>query len=146
MEGINWLAIGVATLIPMVVGFVYYHPKVLGGIWMRANGFTLESVGNGPKPIMYLVCLGMSFLLAFWCCVQFLDPHQTNIDFDGNPKDWKTFRHGVVHGISYGLFFVFPVLGTLSIFEKKPFSWVLVNTGYWLITLCVMCGIVSAWR
>ena len=143
---LNWYAMLVATLMPMLIGFIYYHPKVLGGVWMRANGFTLESVGDGPKPIMFLVCLVLSFLLTFWCRMQFADPHQTSIDFDGNPKDWVTFQHGIVHGVFYGLLFVIPVLGTQSIFEKRPLSWVLVNAGYWILTLSAICAIVCGWR
>lgn len=146
MEQVNWLAVAVATLMPMIIGFIYYHPKVLGGVWMRANGFTLESIGTGPKPILYVVCLLLSFMLTFWCQAQFLDPHQTSIDLEGNPKDWKTFQHGMAHGIIYGLLFILPVLGTLSVFEKKPLSWVLVNTGYWMITLVAICSILAGWR
>ena len=48
---LNWIAVALTALVPMVVGFVYYHPQVLGGPWMRANGLTPESIGNGPKPI-----------------------------------------------------------------------------------------------
>jgi hypothetical protein len=143
---INWLAIALATIAPMVIGFIYYHPKVLGGVWMKANGFTLESVGNGPKPIMFLVCLLLSFMLAFWCWTQFADPHQTNIDAEGNPHDYTTFGHGVVHAVGYALLVVIPILGTMSVFEKRPFSWVWVNALYWFLTLATMCGIISAMR
>lgn len=60
---LNMMAIGVASLIPMIMGFIYYHPKVMGNAWMNANGFSQESLGNGPKPIWYLVALVLSFLL-----------------------------------------------------------------------------------
>jgi Protein of unknown function (DUF1761) len=142
----NWYAMALATLMPMIIGFIYYHPKVLGGVWMRANGFTLESVGQGPKPILMVACLVLSFMLTFWCRVQFADPHQTSIDFDGNPRDWVTFQHGVAHGFAYTLFVVFPILGTMAVFEKKSLSWVLVNVGYWLLTLMAICAIVCGWR
>jgi Protein of unknown function (DUF1761) len=143
---INWLAMLVATLLPMIIGFVYFHPKVLGGVWMRANGFTLESIGAGPKPILYLLCLFLSFLLAFWQRVQFFDPHQTSIDFEGNPHNYATFGHGAVHGIGYGLLLVLPILGTLAVFEKRPLSWVLTNWGYWMLTLIAMSAVLSGWR
>ena len=148
MEGIqlNWLAIIVAGLLPRVIGFIYYHPKVLGGVWMRANGLTLESVGNGPKPILYLVATVLSLMLAFWCRVQFMDVHQTSLNFDGTPKDWVTYGHGMAHGIAYGLFIILPVFGTNAIFEKRSLSYVLVNVGYWTLTLMAVCAIVCGWR
>ena len=71
---IDWLAIVVAALIPMIVGFTYYHPKVLGGAWMRANGFTLESLGAGPKPILYGLALVFSFLLSLWVAINVTGP------------------------------------------------------------------------
>jgi hypothetical protein len=143
---INWLAVIVASLMPMVIGFIYYHPKALGGIWMRANGFTLESVGTGPKPILFGAAWVLSFMLSFWCTIQFLDPHQTNIGFDGQPYNWVTARHGVAHGIFYSILFVLPVLGTMAIFEKRSLSWVLVNVGYWMAALAAICAIVCGWR
>lgn len=143
---LNWLAIIVAALMPMVIGFIYYHPKVLGGVWMRANGFTQESIGTGPKPILYLVATVLSLMLAFWCRAQFMDVHQTSLNFDGTPKDWVTFQHGAAHGLIYGLLVILPIFGTNAIFEKRSLSYVLVNVGYWTLTLIAVCAIVCGWR
>lgn len=142
----NWLAIIVAGLMPMVIGFIYYHPKVLGGVWMRANGFTEESMGQGPKPILYLVATVLSLMLAVWCRLQFFDVHQTSMDFEGNPHDYVTFGHGLAHGLIYGLMVILPVFGTNAIFERRSLSYVLVNVGYWTITLMAVCAIVCGWR
>ena len=57
-----------------------------------------------------------------------------------------TFGHGVVHGVVISLLVLLPVLGTMSIFEKRGWNWVFNNLGYWVITLAVMGGILSAWR
>ncbi len=145
-QQINWWAQIVATLMPMAIGFIYYHPKVLGGVWMRANGLTTESIGTGPKPIMYLAATVLAFMLSFWCRLQFMDVHQTSLNPDGTPKDWVTFGHGIAHGIFYGLLVVLPIFGTNAIFEKRSLSYVLVNVGYWTITLAAICAIVCGWR
>ena len=34
----NLLAIVIAALIPMFMGFIYYHPKVFGKVWMDSLG------------------------------------------------------------------------------------------------------------
>lgn len=140
---INWLAIVVAALIPMIVGFTYYHPKVLGGAWMRANGFTLESLGAGPKPILYGLALVFSFLLSLWLAGNVAGPGQQTAP-DGH--SYATFGHGVVHGVIITIMVLLPVLGTLSIFERRSWNWVFNNLGYWVITLSIMGGILSAWR
>ncbi|MEP7322947.1 MAG: DUF1761 domain-containing protein [Saprospiraceae bacterium] len=140
---INFLAIAVATLIPMIVGFLYYHPKTVGKAWMEANGFTMEMVGNGPKPILYLACLALSFLLAMFVSYNVTGPGQ---DAAPDGHSFVTFQHGLFHGVEIALMVVAPVLGTMGIFEKKSMKWFWVNIGYWLITLCLMAGILSAWR
>ncbi len=143
MEDINFAAVAVAALVPMIIGFAYFHPAVLGGAWMKANGFTPESVGKGPNPILYVVALGLSFLLSMWMCGNVTGPGQSTTP-DGH--SYVTFGHGVVHGVINSIMVLLPVLGTLSIFEKRGWNWVFVNLGYWIVTLAVMGGILSAWR
>ena len=140
---LNWLAIAIAALMPMIVGFIYYHPKAAGGAWMRANGFTLESLGTGPKPMLYGVALGLSFLLSLWVAINVTGPGQDTAP-DGH--SYATFGHGAAHAVFNTILLLLPILGTLSIFEKRGWSWVFVNLGYWVVTLALMGGILSAWR
>lgn len=139
----NWMAVVAAALVPMIIGFVYYHPKAMGGLWMRANGFTLESIGTGPKPVMFIIALGLSVLLALFMHNDVTGPGQDKAP-DGH--SYATFGHGAVHGIILSLMVLLPVLGTMSIFEKRGWNWVFVNLGYWVVTLAIMGGVLSAWR
>ena len=36
----NWLAIIVSALVPLIIGAIWYHPKVFGSAWMHATGIT----------------------------------------------------------------------------------------------------------
>lgn len=36
----NFVAIIVAALVPMIIGFIWYHPKVFGNTWMQVAGMT----------------------------------------------------------------------------------------------------------
>ena len=144
----NYVSFIIATVMPMVVGFVYYHPKVVGGAWMKANGFTLEGM-SPPKPVMYLLCLGVSALLAsfFWAWVTGVGGLEQLQVVD--PKDghsYVTFKHGVGHGILFSITVLLPIFVTMKIFEQRSWSWAIVNWGYWCITSIMMCGILSAWR
>ncbi|MBK8484701.1 MAG: DUF1761 domain-containing protein [Saprospiraceae bacterium] len=139
----NLIAVAVAALVPMIMGFIYYHPKVMGNAWMKANGFTLESIGTGPKPVLYLVALAFSFLLSFRLCIDVIAPGQ-DVAPDGH--SYITFQHGLSHGAINTIFLLLPVLGTISIFEKRGWNWLFVNLAYWGVTLMIMQGILSAWR
>lgn len=74
---INYLAVVGAVVASMLVGFVYYHPKVLGTRWMRAVGHDEESVGGGAGSWVYGLVLVASFVTAWvlagaaWLAQQF---------------------------------------------------------------------------
>ena len=145
----NFAAILVAALIPMIMGFIYYHPALFGKAWMNANGFTKESLGGGPKPVFYVLALVVSFLLSmfFWGWVTGaggIEQSQVVDPVDGH--SYVTFKHGLAHGLIFGISVALPIFATMAIFEKRKFSWGLVNWGYWTITAMIMCGILSAWR
>jgi hypothetical protein len=40
-----------------------------------------------------------------------------------------------------GLLIVLPIMGTNALFERKSFKYVLINVGYWTISLALMGGI-----
>lgn len=136
---VNWLAVVVAALVPMIVGMVWYHPKVLGGVWMKATGLTEADTRKGNMPLIYGGALVLAFMLALFL--------MTNVTGFGqeDPK-FHTFQHGLGHGLMLTLLFVLPLFGTNALFEKRSWSWLLVNVGYWWVTLSIALGILSAWR
>lgn len=146
---INFLALICAALIPMIMGFIYYHPSVMGSAWMKANGFTKESIGTGPKPVLYLIALLMSFLLAFFMWAWVTGAGGQDVMQVTDPNDghsYVTFGHGVVHGVIFTITVLLPVFVTMKIFEQRTWGWAFINIGYWSITVILMNGILSAWR
>jgi hypothetical protein len=146
---INFMALICAALIPMIMGFIYYQPAVMGNAWMKANGFSKEGMGSGPKPVMYVLALIMSFMLAFfmWGWVTGgggVDTFQVTDPVDGH--SYVTFQHGVFHGVAFSIMVLLPVFVTMKIFEKRSWAWAFVNLGYWSITVILMNGILSVWR
>lgn len=167
----NIIAILVAALVPMVLGFVWYHPKVLGTLWMRESGMTEEKAKQGNMAVK----LGLSLLFSIMIAVVlntiavhdgFIDGaiyYKTNRTMIPEPgselEQWhnyyKTnlaadnhiFTHGAFHGFFLiGLFLVLPLFATNAIFEGKSVKYVAVNTGYWMLSLALMGGIIAAWR
>ena len=162
----NMLIVLLAALIPMIVGFIYYNPKLLGTAWMNASGMTEEKVQSGNMAKM----LGLSFVCAFLFSFFLFGfvVHQTDVyslfasesgfGTDGsavmNRLDqlmlefgdrFRTFGHGSFHGALIGILFVTPILGTIALFEQKSFKYVAINAGYWIITLSLMGGVLCQW-
>ncbi len=145
---INFIALICAALIPMVMGFIYYHPNLMGNTWMNANGFNKATM-TAPKPVLYLLSLVCSFMLAFfmWGWVTGgggVDTFQVTDPVDGH--SYVTFQHGVFHGVAFSIMVLFPIFVTMKIFESRKWAWAFVNLGYWSLTIILMCGLLSAWR
>ena len=163
---INWLAVFVAALIPMVIGFLWYSPWLFHKPWMKEAGLTEADVKGGNMPVIF----GVSFVLALLLSLSMhtVTIHQASVPglvMDGSNEPpagseeatWlqntmekygnnnRTFKHGMVHALFFFLFFGLPILGSNALFERKGFKYILINGAYWLITTTIMGGIICGW-
>ena len=157
----NILAILAAAGSALVVGFIWYNPKVFGNAWMQAADMSEEKIKGGNMAKIFIMALVFAFLLA--ASLQMLVIHQTGaysmiggkvtedtlpsfqafMDDYGNA--FRTFKHGALHGVLAGLFIALPILGTNALFERKSTKYILINSGYWIVTLGIMGGIICGW-
>lgn len=157
----NFLAILVAAISALVVGFIWYNPKVFGNAWMKAAGVTDEQIKGGNMAKIFIMALFFAFLLSF--AMQLLTIHQTGAMgmVGGDPTKalpsytafmadygnaFRTFKHGALHGVMSGIFIALPIIGTNALFERKGAKYILINSGYWIVTMCVMGAIVCGWQ
>ena len=139
----NWLAILVSALIPLIIGSIWYHPKAFGTVWMNATGITEDKLKNMSPAKAYIVALIFSVVLSFYLYINVLT---------GGPDDMRhgqeiymTFKHGAAHGAFLGLFVVLPVLATNAIFEMKSAKYIFINVFYWIVSLALMGGTLNGW-
>lgn len=133
------LPIIVAALIPTIVGFLYYHPKAIGGHWMQALGKSEEELQEGFNMVQtIIISLVLSFLLAFA-----IDGLTEGVHKDGS---FHTFQHGALHGALLAIFIIVPVLITNGMYERRSWKLMLINCGYWIITFALMGGLTDAWN
>jgi len=158
---LNFWLIFVAGLIPLITGFTWYHPKVFGHAWMKSAGLTEESLKGGKMALIF----GLTYL--FGCmlasALMTIVIHQmgvgsvlqgdTSTEAQAYMKQFletygdrfRTFKHGALHGTISGLFIAMPVLGICALFERKNFKYIAVHTGYWMLTMALMGGILCAY-
>lgn len=165
---LNYVAVLVAALVPMAMGFIWYNPKVMGSAWMQEAGLTEEKMKNVNMAMLF----GLSFLFALMLTfsMQTLVIHQLHVYsvfqhyqkdvenpsttvgalfktiMDNYGNEFRTFKHGVFHGFLSSLFIVLPVMATNAMFERKSWKYIWINWGYWTITFMIMGGIVSGWQ
>lgn len=160
MDFINPIAIVVAAISALVVGFVWYNPKVFGNAWMSAAGMTEEQIKGGNMLKIFGLALLFAFMLA--STISSIVVHQMGVyslaqgdlgvlpSYDAFLDDYgdafRTFKHGVFHGLLAGIFIALPILGTNALFERKSAKYILINAGYWIVTLGIMGGIICGWK
>ncbi|WP_067145511.1 DUF1761 domain-containing protein [Pseudotamlana agarivorans] len=156
----NLLAMLVAAISALVIGFIWYHPKVFGNAWMRATGLTEADLKDGNMAKIFILALFFAFLLS--SALPGIVIHQVGALslVGGDPTNalpsytaflsdygnaFRTFKHGALHGTLTGIFIALPILGTNALFERKGAKYIFINSGYWIVTLAIMGGIICAW-
>ena len=61
------------------------------------------------------------------------------MELHGN--DFRTFKHGAFHGTIGALFLALPILGINALFERRSFKYIAIHTGYWMLTMGLMGGV-----
>jgi hypothetical protein len=163
----NIYAILVSTLVPMIIGAIYYNPKLFGNAWMKSAGLTQDQLKGSNMAKILTMTLVYSFLassmLSFMVIHQLHlgsvlanepginDPNSEVAKYFKNFMDtygdrFRTFKHGALHGGITSIFFVLPMIAIPAMFERRSAKYILIHAGYWFISLCIMGGIICAWK
>jgi hypothetical protein len=155
----NFLAIALAAVSALVVGFIWYNPKVFGTIWMNEIGMTEEKAKQGNMAKIFGLTFVFALIFAFM--MPTITIHQIGALqlTGGNPNDealiaflqvhgekYRSFHHGALHGFIAGLFLALPIVATNALFEQKSWKYILVTAGYWVVVMTVMGAIICGWK
>ncbi len=161
----NYGILALAALVPLVMGFLWYNPKTFGNAWMKSAGLTEDDLKGFNMAKTFILTYVLSFLAAM--LLQSMVIHQFAIysilmnepgfgeegseimlfinDFLSKyGTNFRTFGHGVTHGIITGIFMIMPILAINAMFERKGFVYIAINSGFWIISLALMGGIICA--
>jgi len=112
----NYVAIIVGAILVMVLGFIWFHPKVMGKSWMKGAGLTEEDL-NEFNPLTMVGALLAAGVISFALS-----------RYSGHTEEGMSqFVHGLYHGFMPAITFVAPVLLSKGLFEKK------ILDGYFLV-------------
>ena len=92
---------------------------------------TAGSAGNKAK----IFGLSFLFLLVMALCLE---------RFLAAPE--VTLATGSLYGFLTGFGWLFFATGVITLFEQRPWSYLLVNGGYWVVALTAMGAILGGWR
>jgi len=159
--------LALSTIVPSIMGFIWYNPKVFGKAWMEGAGLTSETA---QKDINMPLVMGVSLIMSFFISLALMNMviHQNGFfsmlaDADGQKgladhssalyghvkwlmdnygANFRTFKHGALHGTVAGIFFALPIVATNALFERKSFKYIAVTAGYWIVCLAIMGAII----
>ena len=131
--GVNYLAVIVAAVVALVIGFAWYAPQTFGRRWMAYLGTTQAQLGN-PGPTGMATGVIASLVNAWVLAVLALNLGGTSI------------ADGVLLGIMCWLGFMATITAAQVSFEKKPWGLWLLNNSHNVLVQIVMGAIVAAWH
>ena len=156
-----YLVAALSALVPLIVGFIWYHPSVFGKTWMNINGFDEAKMKQGfNMPLVFGLTYLFSFFIAFilsgvvihqmgfYSMLQnhFTEPAIQKMFTDVMSTstlatDFRTFKHGALHGGIAAIGLAMPIVGINALFERRGFKYIAIHTGFWLVCLILMGGI-----
>jgi Protein of unknown function (DUF1761) len=139
MHNLNLLAILVAAISTMLVGFIWYSPILFAKPWMREMGYdpndkaSAEKMRKSAGPAYFgslIASLVSAFVLALFL-------HEMHV---------QSLEIGLLVGSHVWLGFVATVQLTSALFTKQSMKLFAINTGYQLVCYLVMSAILTVWR
>ncbi len=159
----NWYMFFVSGLIPLIIGALWYSKMLFGKQWMKVNNFSEEDLQGGNMAMT----LGLAFL--FGSIISFamsgIVVHQTNVYQMMMPavleqgseaqilftdlmtqygESHRSFTHGALHGVIITLLLIFPIIAINALFERRGWGYILVHSGYWVVTLSLIGGLLCS--
>lgn len=133
---INYLAVLVAGIASMIVGFLWYGP-LFGKTWMALSGITPEAMGGAKKKSMALTYL-MSFIGSLMMSAVFAWIFSSIGEANAGA--------GMAGGFWLWLGFIVPVMLGKVLWEGKPWKLYFLDTGYYLVNLLIIGAIIGGWQ
>jgi hypothetical protein len=132
MGEINYLAVVAAAVSTFVIGGLWYSPILFHKAWMSANGFGESDVKGGEGKIF-----GLAFVFSLVMAANLAA-------FLAGPD--TTAAWGATAGLLAGLGWVALGIAIVALFERRSWTYILVNGGYFVVAFTVMGAILGAWR
>jgi hypothetical protein len=133
---INYWAVILATLSTMIVGSVWYTPKVFGNYWMKTTGVT-PSGRSSDAVIPIVVTVIVSFITA-WVLAG-------AVFIAWKFYDGSFFLNALVTGILLWAGFTAARFITHDAFEKRSSGLTVLNIAHELVTVLIMAIIIGVW-
>ena len=139
MHSLNWLAILVAAIASMILGFVWYSPLLFAKPWTREMGYDLNDKAKMDEMRKHAgPAYGGSFVAAL------IAAFTLALILHGMRAE--SLHFGLMASFHIWLGFVATVQFTGALFARQSMKLFAINTGYQLVCYLVMGAILVLWK
>jgi len=135
-ESVRIFPVLVSAIAVFVLGALWYSPFLFGRAWVKAHGFTEETITR------MRASAGRAYAVSFVCYLIMALAMSILI----GRMDVRMLVGGVKLGAVLGIGFAAPLALTASMFSEKRLSAWLIDAGYQITYLILMGVILVAWR
>lgn len=128
---VNFLAVIVSGILYIVIGGLWYSPKVFGSKWMELSKIQPEECKDMGK--CYLGCFVLGLIMSFVLALFVQAAHAT------------TALEGAIVGFWAWLGFGATIPFSAVLWERKPIALYLMHTGCLLVTLLAIGVLLALW-
>ncbi|MEK7155682.1 MAG: DUF1761 domain-containing protein [Patescibacteria group bacterium] len=117
-----------AGILNVVLGMIWYHPKVFGTAWMASAGITPEKAEAGKKkmPIMAFLAFLAAMVVAYV------------MNYFGIAWGVFDWIGAVELGFWCWIGFTAPTMLGMVLWEGKPVKYYAIVSGFWLVSFVAM--------
>ena len=133
---INYWAVLLATLSTMVVGSIWYTPKVFGNAWMKLAN--VDPHREGASAVMPIVVTVIVSFISAWVLAG-------SVNIAWHFYGGSYFVASLVTGVLLWAGFTAARFITHDAFEGRPTNLTLMNIAHELVTFVVMAVIIGVW-
>lgn len=134
-SNIDFLAVTVAAVVGMAIGFAWYSQWVFGKIWLKAKGWDNDAARHKSQPKsmipVYITTFVSTFITAFVIAALF------------NSLVIISVQGIILTGILLSIGFMVPVKFADYQFAGDSLKLFFINAGYWIVEAVVMSLIIG---
>lgn len=162
---LNYWVFLIAGLVPNIVG-IFWYGFIFKSTWLNSVGQSEEQLKTGSRAIAFVITYLVGLIVSFgllpivihqFGVFQMLNNVEELKDINSPLSltiadlmakygdNYHTFKHGALHGSLTALLFILPTITMNAYYERKSWKYVVVNTGFMVVCMAIMGGIVCQW-
>ena len=132
LDGINWLAVLVATAVAFALGGLWYSKTLFGNTWLEEVGLTEEAINNSNMAKTF----GTTFVLQLLATIALATTLGAG----------STWMDGLQNGLFISVLWIATAYGITYLFEQRSMRLFFINAGYYVVLFAISGSILGAWH